>query len=125
MTAGKLPVRDMGRIGKELGRLEAVLAKHAAATEKASEARDLEEARHREQRSNSQAQPSGCVNLSHSVCTAVPSSAAAVKAVESHCKYTLHESLQILIVVEAKGYVLYRLCVNRLSCSASDVKLKC
>lgn len=123
MTAGKLPVRDMGKIGKELGRLETVLAKHAAATEKASEARDLEEARHREQRSNSQAQPSSCVHLSHRVCTTVPNSATAVKALESHCKCTLHEPLQT--VVEAKGYLLYCMCVNRLSCGASDVKLMC
>lgn len=45
MTAGTVAVRDMGKMGKELGRLEAVLAKQAAVTEKASETRDLEEAR--------------------------------------------------------------------------------
>ena len=43
MTAGAVPVRDMGRVGKELGRLETVLEKHAAVSAKALEIRDLED----------------------------------------------------------------------------------
>ncbi|CAM9560476.1 unnamed protein product [Ascophyllum nodosum] len=43
MTAGTVPVRDMGAVGKELGRLEAVLEKQVAVSAKASEIRDLEE----------------------------------------------------------------------------------
>lgn len=43
MTAGTVPVRDMGRVGKELGRLEAVLEKHAAISAKDTEVADLEE----------------------------------------------------------------------------------
>lgn len=43
MTAGTVPVRDMGRVGKELGRLDAVLEKLADVSSKASEVRDLEE----------------------------------------------------------------------------------
>lgn len=46
MTQGKVPARDMGRISKELGRLEVVLEVQAAATAKRLEAKDLEEARH-------------------------------------------------------------------------------
>lgn len=45
MTAGTVPVREMGTVGKELGRLEAVLEKKAAVSAKASEIRDLEEVR--------------------------------------------------------------------------------
>ena len=45
MTAGTVPVRDMGAVGKELGRLEAVLEKQVAVSAKASEIRDLEEVR--------------------------------------------------------------------------------
>eukprot|EP00904_Undaria_pinnatifida_P012233 jgi/Undpi1/813/HiC_scaffold_10.g04277.m1 len=43
MTAGAVPVRDMGRVGKELGKLETVLEKHEAMLAKALEIRDLEE----------------------------------------------------------------------------------
>lgn len=43
MTAGTVPVRDMGKVSKELGRLEAVLEKQSAVSAKASEIRDLEE----------------------------------------------------------------------------------
>lgn len=45
MTKGEVPVRDMGRVGKELGRLEAVLEKRAKVEDKAAEIEDLEEVR--------------------------------------------------------------------------------
>lgn len=45
MTKGEVPVRDMGRVGKELGRLEAVLEKQAEVEEKTAEIQDLEEVR--------------------------------------------------------------------------------
>lgn len=38
-----MPVRDMGRVGKELGRLETVLEKQAEVEEKTAEIQDLEE----------------------------------------------------------------------------------
>ena len=43
MTKGEVPVRDMGRVGKELGRLEAVLEKQAKVEDKTAEIQDLEE----------------------------------------------------------------------------------
>lgn len=43
MTKGEVPVRDMGRVGKELGRLEAVLEKQAKIEDKTAEIQDLEE----------------------------------------------------------------------------------
>ncbi|CAM9173101.1 unnamed protein product [Ectocarpus sp. 6 AP-2014] len=43
MTKGEVPVREMGSVGKELGRLEAVLDLQAKVEEKAAEIQDLEE----------------------------------------------------------------------------------
>lgn len=43
MTKGEVPVREMGSVGKELGRLEAVLDLQARVEEKAAEIQDLEE----------------------------------------------------------------------------------
>lgn len=45
MTKGEVPVRDMSRVGKELGRLEAVLEKQAKVEDKTAEIEDLEEVR--------------------------------------------------------------------------------
>ncbi|CAM9300797.1 unnamed protein product [Scytosiphon promiscuus] len=46
MTKGEVPVRDMGRVGKELGRLEAVLEKQAKVDDKTVEIEGLEEVMH-------------------------------------------------------------------------------
>lgn len=43
MTMGTVSVRDMGRVGKEFGRLETVLERQAAVSAKATEMEDLEE----------------------------------------------------------------------------------
>ncbi|CAB1108212.1 unnamed protein product [Ectocarpus sp. CCAP 1310/34] len=43
MTKGEVPVREMGSVGKELGRLEAVLDLQAKVEEKVAEIQDLEE----------------------------------------------------------------------------------
>lgn len=45
MTKGEVPVRDMGRVGKELGRLETVLEKQEKVEDKTAEIQDLEEVR--------------------------------------------------------------------------------
>ena len=45
MTNGEVPVRDMGRVGKELGRLETVLEKQGKVEDKTAEIQDLEEVR--------------------------------------------------------------------------------
>lgn len=43
MTKGEVPVREMGSVGKEVGRLEAVLDLQAKVEGKAAEIQDLEE----------------------------------------------------------------------------------